>query len=104
MPPPEPAYRDGSVRLTPSSGQSFTLSVLLGLHGWRGSRIRILSESFTFLLSPQARNPTPAGSSSTMADTDTVLIEETQDGVRALRLNRPKRKNALTGDLGEARS
>ena len=32
---------------------------------------------------------------------DTVLLEETREGVRILRLNRPERKNALSDDLVE---
>ena len=31
---------------------------------------------------------------------DPVLLEDTRDGVRLLRLNRPKRKNALSDELG----
>ena len=35
-----------------------------------------------------------------MPDETPVLLEETQGGVRLLRLNRPERKNALTDELG----
>jgi 2-(1,2-epoxy-1,2-dihydrophenyl)acetyl-CoA isomerase len=36
------------------------------------------------------------------ANAEPVLLEETSDGVRILRLNRPEKKNALSGDLTEA--
>ena len=40
--------------------------------------------------------------SSSAAAPDEVLLEETSDGVRVLRLNRPERKNALSSELGWA--
>ncbi|MGI9430752.1 MAG: enoyl-CoA hydratase/isomerase family protein [Myxococcota bacterium] len=40
--------------------------------------------------------------SQTATDTEPVLLEETEHGVRILRLNRPKKKNALSTELTSA--